>query len=190
MFIRLKKISDAKHRLALVREDGTRESIELVSRSFLRHDLLHYSVETNAGLQHSFWGLLAGGNTLAELHDAMGRHDGTATAAHAEAAVTEAIVGVLTNVVTEQAGARAAIEGLGRLFEAQQRAVPAWFSADFVERVREHMRMLLGQWRALPYGGEMQITFAGRSEAAPPAVQPRKSPPRMPGRARRNSSLT
>jgi hypothetical protein len=163
MLIRLKKISDTKHRLELVRDDGTRESIELVSRSFLRHDLLHYSVEANGKLQHSFWGLLASGKTLAELHDAMGTGDrvGTGRPPPTEAAITEAIVGVLTNVVAEHATARAAIGALTRLFEAQEREVPNWFTADFVAGVREHMRKLMGRWRALPYGGEMELTFPG-----------------------------
>jgi hypothetical protein len=141
MLIRLKKISDTTHRLVLVRDDGTGESIELVSRSFLQHDLLHFSVETNAKLQQSFWGLLAAGKTLAQLHEANGPRDraGTEKAAHGEAAVTEAVVteavvGVLTNVVAGQATARAAVEGLARLFEAQDRDVPAWFTAEFVER--------------------------------------------------------
>jgi hypothetical protein len=186
MLIRLKKISDATHRLVLVRDDGTGESIELVSRSFLRHDLLLFSVETNAKLQQSFWSLLAAGRTLAQLHEANGPRDraGTEKAAHGEAAVTEAVVGVLTNVVAGQATARAAVEGLARLFEAQDRDVPAWFTAEFVERVREHMRKLTGQWRALPYGGEIQLTFGGEAAASRPSVRTTKSPPRMPGRAR------
>jgi hypothetical protein len=196
MLIRLKKISDATHRLVLVRDDGTGESIELVSRSFLQHDLLHFSVETNAKLQQSFWGLLAAGRTLAQLHEANGPPDraGTEKAAHGEAAVTEAVVteaviteavvGVLTNVVAGQATARAAVEGLARLFEAQDRDVPAWFTAEFVERVREHMRKLTGQWRALPYGDEIQLTFGGEAAASRPSGRTTKSPPRIPGRAR------
>jgi hypothetical protein len=185
MLIRLKKISDTTHRLVLVRDDGTGESIELVSRSFLQHDLLHFSVETNAKLQQSFWGLLAAGKTLAQLHEANGPPDRAGTeAAVTEAVVTEAVVGVLTNVVAGQATARAAVEGLARLFEAQDRDVPAWFTAEFVERVREHMRKLTGQWRALPYGDEIQLTFGGEAAASRPSVRTTKSPPRMPGRAR------
>ena len=88
-----------------------------------------------------FGGQLASGMTLAELHDAMGGA-GRAGAA-VEAMITEA----------------AAIGGLGRLFEAQGRDVPIWFTADFVERVREHMRRLMGEWRALAYGREMQLAF-------------------------------
>lgn len=157
MRIALKKVSDDTHRLALIRDDGRLDSVELASRSFLWHDFLHYAVETNAGLRQSFWGLLASGTTLAELHDAMG--DAGRAGAAGEAMITEAVVGVMTNVVRQDIPAGAAIGGLGRLFEAQGRDVPIWFTADFVERVREHMRRLMGEWRALPFGREMQLAF-------------------------------
>jgi hypothetical protein len=160
MRVRLTKLSDAKHRLALIRDDGACESIELASRSFLWHDFLHYAVETNAGLHQSFWGLLAGGRTLADLRDAMS--EGAAPAGASEAAVTEAVVGVLTDVVRERAAPGAGIAGLSRWFEAQNRELPAWLSADFVERVRDHMRRLMGEWRAVPFGGEMELS-GGRS---------------------------
>ncbi|HEY6256644.1 MAG TPA: hypothetical protein VIY51_12705 [Xanthobacteraceae bacterium] len=181
MRILLQKISDTTHRLRLVRDDGDSESIELVSRSFLLHDLLHYAVETNAKLDQSFWGRLAGGMTLAQLHEASRKRGCGGAPMPAEAAITEAIVGVLTNVVAERATARAAIEGLARLFEVQERQVPTWFTADFVQRVEQHMKKLRGEWRALPYGGEMQLIFPIPADQE--AKQAAKSPPRMPGRA-------
>jgi hypothetical protein len=186
MRIRLTKISDAEHRLELARDDGTREAIALPSRSFLWHDLLHYAVETNAGLHLSFWGLLASGKTQAELHDAMTGIGGadTARATPSEAAVTEAVVGVLTDVVRERAAPGAAIDGLARLFEAQSREVPLWFSAAFVARVREHMRRLMGQWRALPFGRDMELVFpAAGMDGSAVDLRPAKSPPRRLGRA-------
>jgi hypothetical protein len=190
MRIRLTKISDAQHRLALARDDGTREAVALASRSFLWHDLLHYAVETSAGLQQSFWGQLASGRRLAELHDAMSEGAGAAKAGASEAAVTEAVVGVLTNVVRERAAPGAAIAGLTRLFEAQERELPIWLSADFVARVRERVRALMGQWRAVPYGGDMQLAFpaavtdSGAGDHRRAANRrPAKSPPRRPGRA-------
>jgi hypothetical protein len=123
-------------------------------------------VETNAGLHQSFWGLLAGGRTLADLHDAMSEGAGAAKARASEAAVTEAGGGVLTDVVRERGAPGAAIAGLSRWFEAQNREVPAWLSADFVERVRDHMRR--------PAAGAHGV--AAR-------LQPAKSPPQRSGRA-------
>ena len=83
--------------------------------------------------------------------------------------ITEAVVGVMTNVVRQDIPAGAANEGLGRLFQAQGRAMPIWFTAD--ERAREPMRRLAGEWRALPYGGEMQLAFPA-AEAAQTKARP------------------
>ena len=42
MLIRLTKISDLKHRMTAVRADGSTETVELVSRSFLLHDFIQH----------------------------------------------------------------------------------------------------------------------------------------------------
>jgi hypothetical protein len=166
MQIRLRKISDLRHRLEIVRNDGSREAVELTSRSFLIHDFLHYAVETRAGLEASFWGMLASGKSFKDVHEsfAMVRPADRAALLQGEAAVTEAVVGALTGVVQQRdqegADAEAAIGGLTRLFEAQERALPAWLTVAFVDGVREHMRRLRGEWRAVPFGGEMVIEFA------------------------------
>lgn len=39
------------------------------TRSYLVHDLLHYAVESEAGLSGGFWGNLARGKTLADMND-------------------------------------------------------------------------------------------------------------------------
>ena len=54
MLIRLTRLTNERHRLEVVRDDGTREARELETRSALPHDLVHYAVETEAGLGASF----------------------------------------------------------------------------------------------------------------------------------------
>jgi hypothetical protein len=70
MQIRLRKISDLRHRLEIIRNDGSRDAVELASRSFLIHDFLHYAVESRAGLTASFWGMLASGKSFKDVHEA------------------------------------------------------------------------------------------------------------------------
>src|SRR5688572_31396455 len=67
MLIRLTRLTNERHRLELVRDDGTREARELETRSALLHDLVHYAVETEAGLGASFYGRLARGETYEAL---------------------------------------------------------------------------------------------------------------------------
>jgi hypothetical protein len=162
MQITLRKISDQRHGLEIIRNDGSRDAVELASRSFLIHDFLHYAVETRARLEASFWGMLASGKSFKDVHESFAMVPAADRAAllQSEAAVTEAIVGALTAVVQERAHAKAAIAGLTHLFEAQERAMPAWLTVAFVDGVREHMRRLRGQWHAVPFGGEMVIEFA------------------------------
>ena len=175
MQITLRKISDLRHRLEIIRDDGSRDAVELVSRSFLVHDFLHYAVETRAELQGSFWGMLASGKSFRDVHEnfAVVCPAGRAALLQSEAAVTEAIVGALTGVIQERnyegaqgpVDAEAAIAGLTRLFEAQERPLPTWLTVAFVDGVREHMRRLRGQWRAVPFGGDMVIEFGASALA-------------------------
>jgi hypothetical protein len=76
-----------------------------------------------------------------------------------EPATTEAVVGGLTSVIQERADVAGALEGLNRLFEAQERELPDWLTAEFIERVKDQMRRLRGEWRATPFGGEMRLLF-------------------------------
>lgn len=46
MLVQWTKLSDERHRFTVLREDGSRESLELDSRSFLIHDFMHFAMET------------------------------------------------------------------------------------------------------------------------------------------------
>lgn len=158
--IRLTKISDTTHRLAVVRPDGSVEEAELPSRSFLIHDFIHYAVEWTAGLRQSFWGLLASGRTLAELGAAMQPEDGvTPDLLATEPATTELVVGCFTGLAHDRATPAEAIDGVRRLVEAQGRAPPDWLTLDFAIAVQARLRALRGEWKALPYRGTMELIF-------------------------------
>ncbi len=64
MRIRFRKISNERHALEIVREDGRSESAEFETKSVLIHDFLHYAVESAAGLTDGFWGALAAGKMM------------------------------------------------------------------------------------------------------------------------------
>src|SRR4051812_28698988 len=90
------KISDARHALEIVHEDGRRERVECATRSYLIHDFLHYAVESEAKLQGGFWGNLAAGKTLADMNDRTGV---ALKSAAPEMAVIEQLVGALSGAV-------------------------------------------------------------------------------------------
>ena len=160
MLIRLTKISDVLHRLTVVRDDRSEESVDLASRSLLLHDFLHYAVESIGGLRSSFWGSLAAGKTMAELGAAMRPPEGITPALLAtEAATTEAIVGCFTTVAHGRSEPATALAVLAHLFEAQERPLPEFLTPAFGDALRDRIRRLVGEWRAVPYGGTMELRF-------------------------------
>ena len=152
IIIRLIKRSGDRHVLSVTRADGSEEVRELKSREFLFHDLLHFAVETEAGLAESFYGSLVKGVHL----DALSR---PAAAVSGEALVTERIVGIMTGTINRNVPPCEAIEAATNLFGAHGEAVPDWFTESFISRVRERMRRLMGEWKAVPFDGSMTLRF-------------------------------
>ena len=143
MRIAFRKINDERHVLTIRRDDGTSESVELETRSFLLHDLVHYAVEAEANIEDGFWGLLARGTTLAELSDRT-----MAQPLSPGLMRTESLVGPMQSVYNGRLDAARYVENThGRV------------DGDFVERVRERLRRLTGHWRGTPFRSEMEIEW-------------------------------
>jgi hypothetical protein len=151
LVVRLTRVSPTHHRFAFVCDDGSGESRELETKSCLFHDLLHFAVETEARLAHSFYGLLAAGARNEDL--TMG------SVAHAEIAVTECVVGPLTGLLKHDEPVEPFLAMLAGAFAALGVRLPQWLTAGFVARVRERMRRLEGHWRGTPFGKTMGLRF-------------------------------
>jgi hypothetical protein len=154
MRILLTKISDQRHALEIVRIDGSRETVELVTREALFHDLLHYAVESSLPTRCGFWGTLASGKTMDDLND----RTGESVKENANTLyLVEGIVGVMSSVVhmpVDQAFAK-----LRWFSESQGQEPPEWCTESFVAEVSERMRRLQGQWKATSYGESMEIAW-------------------------------
>jgi hypothetical protein len=155
MQIRLTKLDNDHHRLEIARDDGSRESLTLETRSYLLHDLLHLAVETEAGLQTGFWGCLARGKTLADMNDRTGQ---SMKEHSADMATIEQAVGALTGAA-KGVDAATVLAGLQRWLAATERPLPAWLDEAFIVRVQERMRKLMGHWRATPFGQAMEVRW-------------------------------
>lgn len=150
--IRLTRISPTHHRFEYVRADETGEALELVTREFLTHDLVHFAVETEAGLRGSFYGLLDKIGGYAELS-----LDGGALGG--EARLTEMVVGPLQNAVGPELDAAAIAERITGFMRDMDLRPPGWLTGDFIGAVRERMRRLQGEWKATPFGEAMELVF-------------------------------
>jgi hypothetical protein len=160
MLIRLTRLTNERHRLEFVRDDGTREAHELETRSALLHDLVHYAVETEAGLNASFYGRLASGKT----YDALM----TEPPADPEAMQTEHVVvriqGVAKNDTWSGVDPESFAESIAASFRSVDHEPPAWLTGDLIVRVRERLRRVQGQWRATPFHRTLVLEFpAGES---------------------------
>ncbi|HLK35277.1 MAG TPA: hypothetical protein VKU41_00905 [Polyangiaceae bacterium] len=153
MRILFKKLTDERHELAVSRAPESWETFDCETRSYLTHDLLHYAVEVEAGVQSGFWGRLAAGATLAEMNDRTRPMDD-------EMAAIEQVVGALTSSVKGMPAAEV-VAGMNRFASSLGSTMPSWLTEAFVLAVQERMRNLLGRWKATPRGSALDLTWPG-----------------------------
>lgn len=153
MRIRFKKLSDERHELGISRDLTSWETAACETRSYLTHDLLHYAVEVQAGVEAGFWGRLAAGATLAEMND-------RTRALSGEMAAIEQVVGALTTSVKGRSAAEVAA-GMKRFATSLGTTMPSWLTEEFVLAVQERMRQLLGRWKATPRGAALDLPWPG-----------------------------
>ena len=156
MKILLTRLSPDRHRLEIVRRNGTRERIELETRSLLLHDLVHFAVESLAGAQDGFWGSLASGKTFGDLDDRTGVRMADAGPG---LRVIEPIVGALQSLANGNPPPPGIVATLREYLPLQGLAVPGWFDDEFVQRVAEKLRQLVGHWRGTPFGKSMELCW-------------------------------
>jgi hypothetical protein len=158
MLIKLTRLTNERHRLDIVRDDGTHEAHELETRSTLLHDLVHYAVESEADLEASFYGRLANGTTYAALT--------TEPADGPEASQTEIVVvriqGIAKNDTWSQVDPEQLVESIAASYRVVGDEPPAWLTGNLIVRVRERLRRLQGQWRATPFHQTLVLPFPAR----------------------------
>lgn len=169
MRIRLTRLTGDRHALEIVRDGVVRERVELETRSFLLHDLIHYAVETTAGVATGVWGTLAAGSTLAALNDRSGLGMNSDMRANpyeqgfdsktADLLTIELVTGPLQGVVQGRVSAEAALAGITQRLDADGASPPPWLTLEFIERVIERMRQLTGRFRATPFGQPMELSW-------------------------------
>jgi hypothetical protein len=157
MLIRFTRLTNDRHRLEIVRRDGSSERVELETKSLWLHDLTHFAVESEAGLQDGFWGALAAGKTLAELNDRAGKGMGDdAGSLGVIEMLVGAISGALSGVPLESVS-----ENIKGYFEHVGRggAFPGWLTSEYVGRVHDRMRKLVGHWNGTKFGDTMELEW-------------------------------
>ena len=161
MLIRFTRLTNERHRLEIVRPDGTSEAHELETRSVLLHDLVHYAVEAEARLKASFYGRLASGTT----YEALLMEPSTDSEAMQTEAVVGRIQGIAKNDTWSSVDAARLAESIAAGFRSVGQEPPKWVTGDLVVRVRERLRRVQGQWRATPFHQTLVLEFPLPAEA-------------------------
>ena len=148
MHILLTRLTNDRHALEIVRADGSRDRMEFETKSTWLHDLLHFAVEREARLQDGFWGALAAGTTFAQMKEG---YEGLAA--------IEMLVGALTSAA-KGADADAVVATIRNFIETSGKGpAPEWLTGDFVRRVQERMRGLVGHWKGTRFGEVMELEW-------------------------------
>ena len=159
MLIRFTRLTNERHRLEIVRDDGTREAHELETRSTLLHDLAHYAVESEAGLRNAFYGRLASGFSYGQLS--------TMPAQSPEALQTELVVVQIQNTYRHgfDAPETSSHDDSKRIvasFGLGGAEPPKWLTEEVVDRARRRLRSVQGRWRATPFHQTLVLEFPDR----------------------------
>ncbi len=140
----LTELSDARHRFSNQRADGSGETLELETRSFLIHDLVHFALESAADLRGGFYGMLADGAGYAALSEtAPDQMTG-------EALEIETVVGPLRSALRAEIDAAAFAARLRDYLADLGREAPAWLAVEMVDAVATRFRALMGRGRPRP----------------------------------------
>jgi hypothetical protein len=155
LVLRFTKLSHDYHKLSFTRADGSGETLELETRSFLTHDFLHIAVESEAKLACGVFGTLVAGSSCV----ALAANDMTAPATDETRALyaVERIVGPLTSLVQGKSDPSLFLENLRAQYVLSCETPPPWLTDGFVFGVQERYRRLMGQWKATAFGATMDV---------------------------------
>ena len=155
----LTKHADGGAVLKCIREDGSATWQRQQGRSagfFPLHDLTHFAIESELGLRHAFYGVIADGWNIEETTGKSPRG-----ALPAEAYAVERLVGLFD---LERAGSATWLAS--ELNEhcygpavAVGQCLPRSITEDDLARIRSRIAELLAQWAMLPSGHTLELVF-------------------------------
>jgi len=157
VFVRITKKPDGRHRLTVVRDDGTVSQGKMIpgfGADAIPHDLLHAVVEKELGFQRGVYGLV---NTGLDIADLLAPERKTTLKAEAELMFSELITGVLqAEGAYEGFGPEQLRDELARRCREHGLDVPVLSGTDLSElrRLRDEYQ---GRWMALRVGNTMEV---------------------------------
>jgi hypothetical protein len=155
MQIRYIKIRPERYRLECTRQNGSKTSAELETRSFLIHDLMHFVVENRASLSDSFYGPIARGKELVDVTPKTMREEGASLGE--EAQTTEIVVATLQSKGDTSPKARQI--GISEYLALSGLPLPEYLTSEWCEEVMNEHRELMRRWNNMRIGGEIALQW-------------------------------
>jgi hypothetical protein len=149
-----------RYRLECVRDDGSRTAASLEFRGYFKHDLMHLVVESAAGLQESFFGMVKMGRDLTELSPRAIRE--SAAQFPAEIQTTEIIVAALQGgqgAAKTEVDYQEACRKIREYLTLLSLANPTYLTPEFCAQAVSEHRSLLGRWGQLRGGERLEFSF-------------------------------
>jgi hypothetical protein len=155
MQIRLKKGRDGPDSIACVREDGT-STWRRIQPVLAYHDLAHYAVETETGVEDGFFGLVAGGWSFEQFADAEERSNIPPAALWVELVVNQFLTEAASGELYDADAFHENVALAGRKLGLED---PRRLEAEEIARVRGKIVALVARWRAVPPGDTLELPF-------------------------------
>jgi hypothetical protein len=161
------------YQVVVRRDDGVLLNVRSFDRTLrLPHDIAHFVVETELGLEHGFWGLLAAGVLFNNMRVAAGRVRPRARERSRSVLKevgqhpieAEVLVSVMQGIAEERADehwrtVQARLDAVWKPRKSQRGPI----SHDEVRRVCRELRVAEEKWRALSVGQSITVVWGSHS---------------------------
>lgn len=143
---------ESRHRLMCIRTDGTTTQSS-VNDQLPAHDLAHYVVESHLGFKAGFYGNIAAGYSIEDLSDKQ-----LIATLPQQSMVAEVLTRALQGMAAPEAKAADFLALTSWELEVLQLPIPTMTSEQVVAMAAA-FRTLLQRWKAMSYGGELEMIF-------------------------------
>jgi hypothetical protein len=153
MQIHFIKTSHQMYTLECVLKNGQKVSRSLESKSYLRHDLMHYVVESEARLQNSFFGGVASGDPLI-------MDKSNTDTPNPEIIQTEMVVSILQSMDKRpDISPSDFLQRIKLASEIRQEPSPDYATFEFIQRIQKRYMWLTKQLQSLKTGPDQMLSF-------------------------------
>ena len=154
MIIRFSHGKDKSDTLTCIRDDGA--ITYAPSAVGVRHDLIHYAVETTLGCTEAFFGLVAAGRDV----DDFGTKDGRKDTYPVEAIQVEFIVALLQwpTLTDAELTEQLAIDCTNRGLPTPEISAEQWAA------IHDRIGDLAARWAAIPAQGKLELPWPGPAQ--------------------------